>query len=429
MKKITLLIILFFNPGLASQQQVSSNFMETPLTICFIDEYTGFAGGADDKWVGELRKTTDGGKNWYPIYINSSSVFANIWFFNLNNILLNGGNKLYRTINGGINWIIINVPVQVSLTDFFFTNEYTGYLCGDGFFKPAFLKSIDGGYNWQNLSLDTNLDLGDVDFINENTGYVVGNRIILKTTNGGDIITKKIFNYYYLFSVDALDSNIAFSAGYITNSGKCIIIKTEDSGKNWVVNYDKSLSNLNKIVFVNLNQGFAVGGNGVVLRTTNCGISWEETILVDTAEFQDVFFLNENTGWVGGTLYPGGLLYKTTNAGENWILQNSLTERPVEFSLLQNYPNPFNPATKIRFKLNNLSKVVLKVYDMNGKEINVLTEGEFDTGVYEVTFDARLHGQGSNLASGVYFYKIDVTTLNTVVINRFSESKKMILIK
>jgi len=245
----------------------------------------------------------------------------------------------------------------------------------------------------------------------------------LKTTNGGDVITKQIFDYYYLFSIDALDSQTAFAAGYITNSSNCLIIKTQDSGNNWVVNYDRSYSNLNKVLFINFNQGFAVGGKGVVLRTTNSGVSWEEKILVDTAEFHDIFFLNENTGWIVGTLYPGGLLYKTTDSGETWVLQNTLTEKPNEFSLLQNYPNPFNPKTKIRYKLNTLSRVLLKVYDISGKEITKLAEGDFDSGVFEVEFD------GSNLASGVYFYKIDVTTLNKVVIESITETKKMILIK
>ncbi|MBE2216584.1 MAG: T9SS type A sorting domain-containing protein [Ignavibacteria bacterium] len=70
-----------------------------------------------------------------------------------------------------------------------------------------------------------------------------------------------------------------------------------------------------------------------------------------------------------------------------------------------------------------MSRVLLKVYDISGKEITKLADGDFDTGVYEIEFD------GSNLASGIYFYKIDVTTLNKVVIESITESKKMVLIK
>lgn len=425
MQKIFLFAIAIccFHNFSLTQQIVTGNFMERPFTVRYINEITGYAGGSNEKWIGELRKTTDGGKNWVPIYSNTNAIFANIWLFDQNNILISGGGKLFRTTNSGNSWFTIFVPAQVSLTAICFVNENTGFLSGYGFFNPAFLKSTDGGYGWRNLTLDTNLDLGDVDFINENTGYAVGNRIVLKTTNGGETITQSIFSYYYLFSVDAIDSNIAYAAGYITNSNNCLILKTENSGKTWFENYINSSTNLNVIKFINPVLGFATGDNGIILKTADGGLTWKEQVFVDTCDFYDIFFLNENTGWVVGQIYPGGLLYKTTNAGENWSLQNTLTEKPTEFSILQNYPNPFNPTKKIKFKLGNPSKVDIKVYDIQGKEIKTLVKGTFETGVYEVEFD------GSNLSNGVYLYKIDATTLNTIVIKRYTESKKMVLIK
>jgi hypothetical protein len=86
------------------------------------------------------------------------------------------------------------------------------------------------------------------------------------------------------------------------------------------------------------------------------------------------------------------------------------------FSLGQNYPNPFNPSTKINFSILSNSKISLKVYDVLGKEVATLANGEFATGSYNVDFNA------SNLSAGIYFY-----TLTTS--NGFSQTKKMLLIK
>jgi chitinase len=76
------------------------------------------------------------------------------------------------------------------------------------------------------------------------------------------------------------------------------------------------------------------------------------------------------------------------------------TSAPGSFALLQNYPNPFNPTTTITYVLPGLSHVNLTVHDILGREVSVLVNERKEAGVHEVTFD------GSNLASGVYFYRL-----------------------
>ncbi|NQT23854.1 T9SS type A sorting domain-containing protein [candidate division KSB1 bacterium] len=71
-----------------------------------------------------------------------------------------------------------------------------------------------------------------------------------------------------------------------------------------------------------------------------------------------------------------------------------------EYSLDQNYPNPFNPATTINYQVDRLGRVILKVYDLNGREIATLVDAEKPSGNHEVMFD------GSDLPSAVYLYKI-----------------------
>ena len=88
---------------------------------------------------------------------------------------------------------------------------------------------------------------------------------------------------------------------------------------------------------------------------------------------------------------------------------------PKKFSISQNYPNPFNPVTKINYSIPRTSSVSLKIYDILGREIKTLVEEVKVAGYYEINFD------GSNLSSGVYFYRIQA--------GGFVETKKLILMK
>lgn len=89
--------------------------------------------------------------------------------------------------------------------------------------------------------------------------------------------------------------------------------------------------------------------------------------------------------------------------------------RPESFELRQNYPNPFNPTTRISFSLAKAGEVELKVYNVLGQEVETLVDDYYDAGDHEVLFDA------SNMASGVYFYKVNA--------GDYSDVKKMTLLK
>ncbi len=88
---------------------------------------------------------------------------------------------------------------------------------------------------------------------------------------------------------------------------------------------------------------------------------------------------------------------------------------PSVYSLSQNYPNPFNPSTKINFSLPKQGYVSLKVYDVLGKEVMTLVNGQMTAGSYAVDFNA------SDLSSGVYFFRMES--------GEFSDIKRMMLIK
>jgi len=91
---------------------------------------------------------------------------------------------------------------------------------------------------------------------------------------------------------------------------------------------------------------------------------------------------------------------------------------PKDFELNQNYPNPFNPVTKIQYALPVSGNVQLKIFDMTGREIANLVNEVKPAGTYSVNFN------GADFASGVYFYRIDVTGEK-----EFKSVKRMVLIK
>jgi hypothetical protein len=105
-----------------------------------------------------------------------------------------------------------------------------------------------------------------------------------------------------------------------------------------------------------------------------------------------------------------------------WNFQALLTttgnigsEIPKSFKLYNNYPNPFNPVTKIKFDLPINSSVLLKVYDITGKEVANLVDLNLNAGTYEYQWNADKY------SSGVYFYKIETGSFTSV--------KRMVLIK
>ncbi|NQT27753.1 carbohydrate binding domain-containing protein [candidate division KSB1 bacterium] len=86
----------------------------------------------------------------------------------------------------------------------------------------------------------------------------------------------------------------------------------------------------------------------------------------------------------------------------SFVENPDILEQVRSFQLYQNYPNPFNPTTTIGYQVDVFGRVILKVYDLNGREIKTLVDVEKQAGHYTVMFD------GTDLPSGVYFYKISL---------------------
>ena len=122
---------------------------------------------------------------------------------------------------------------------------------------------------------------------------------------------------------------------------------------------------------------------------------------------------------IGSDISNGLFVIKTNFIMTEIPEENNSTAK--DYKLNQNFPNPFNPVTNIKFSLKENSKVSLKIYSIQGKEVADIINDRRDGGDYEINFDAGKY----NLNSGVYFYTLNVNNRS----NSFSETKKMILTK
>lgn len=177
---------------------------------------------------------------------------------------------------------------------------------------------------------------------------------------------------------------------------------SDDNGATW--SDPRNLTNtpdIDEIYPTIAKEGNTPGNVGVVFQVSECPGSNSFTN-TETPRCP-VYWVYRRYDPVTGNLIPIGV--KTIS-----------NEVPNSFALHQNYPNPFNPSTKIKFDVPRNGLVTLKVYDMVGRLVSTLINNEYITaGSKEVTF------AGHNLASGVYFYRLEA--------GEFTATRKMTLVK
>ncbi|HMS65521.1 MAG TPA: T9SS type A sorting domain-containing protein [Ignavibacteria bacterium] len=133
-------------------------------------------------------------------------------------------------------------------------------------------------------------------------------------------------------------------------------------------------------------------------------------IPLSTAPQTTAFFIPSNsTQWKSFKFSLGGVV----------SVNNDLSNFPDKYILDQNFPNPFNPSTKIRYQLPVSNFVVIKIFNIQGKEIATLVNEKQSAGKHEINFDANSVSGG--LSSGVYFYNFNS--------EGYSETKRMMFLK
>jgi hypothetical protein len=189
---------------------------------------------------------------------------------------------------------------------------------------------------------------------------------------------------------------------------------TSNGGVNWVEQQNPQyFGTITSLQFINSTTGWAGGGLDYIYKTTNGGLLWGYQLNYSGAN--RFCFVDSLNGWSAGTASARGICHTTNGGGEIYYVgtTNLNNNIPQSFTLYQNYPNPFNPTTSIRFDIQTSSQVKLSVFDVLGREMEILVDDKLGPGTYEYNWEA------GKLTSGCYFY--------TLISDNFRATKKMIL--
>ena len=423
MKKLVYVLVFLAFAGSVSAQWVLSNTGLAGGTLkqtSFTDLNTGYV-LVQNSPNNYIFKTTNAASSWTQVYNITGDTITTLCFINASTGFAGGrGKKIYNTINGGLNWTsqTFNNFVNKGIKKINFLNASTGFAVGDGIPEGPILKTTNGGINWSQINSGASSFLNDIVFTDANTGYVCGDYDIMKSTDGGNSWSMLFHGvsgdpeYWSLYFVNA-------NTGYFSHSRGGYKVTTNGGSSFSNVVLDTAIGTVfTSVYFIDANTGFLtslsmVNNNGKAYKTTNGGLTWGTQLSTAGIPLLSVLFLTPLTGYIAGYGLPQALLYKTITGGVS--VQNISTEIPSKYSLSQNFPNPFNPRTNIKFQVKSAGFIKLVVFDILGKEVVTLVNEKLQPGTYETTLD------GSNLTSGVYFYKL--------ITGDYAETKKMILVK
>jgi photosystem II stability/assembly factor-like uncharacterized protein len=400
-----ILAVLLCAPVLYSQwfQQVSG----TTFNLHSINSHHGnenFAWTCGDNGV--ILHTTNGGTNWVQQVSGTSNDLYAICFMESSAapvLAVGEGGIILRTTNFGTNWITIASTTTKTLRDI---SDFGFVAVGD---SGTIIKSSDFGITWIPLPSPTTAQLNAVCAIFSN--YIVGNNgTIIKGSSG--------INWQLITSgtnEDLLGVPL-FGSSDLTVGTNGLVWRSSNSGNNWFAQNSNTSVTLRSVEYSvnNTSRIYICGDNGTILKSTNSGSNFGFQNSQTTQNLNSIFFyLGDNTGYSCGN---NGVILKTTNGGGAILTSVSNNNNSISnYSLGQNYPNPFNPVTNIKFSIPSADITSIAIYDITGKQTEVLLERYLSAGEYEVNFD------GSNYASGIYYY--------TMRSGKFLKTAKMIMVK
>ncbi|HPD66283.1 MAG TPA: YCF48-related protein [Bacteroidia bacterium] len=220
------------------------------------------------------------------------------------------------------NWIVLNSKTSRRLSDVYFFNRDTGIVCGE---KGIMLRTENGGFNWTPVPSGTSDQLAYLHFIDQNTGYAtgfVGNGTLIKTTDGGKTWTNASLNIPESRSGGIFFSTpdtgyYAFGNKYYQNSK---ILKTTNGGSSWDTVF-RTPEWISFLFFTDSDHGWATASGSNVYYTFDGGNSWDTFRFTCDMWMSGIYFLNKDTGFVGGLDMGSGCfaIMKTTDGGKNWI--------------------------------------------------------------------------------------------------------------
>jgi photosystem II stability/assembly factor-like uncharacterized protein len=258
-------------------------------------------------------------QGWLVQQSNTSENLNCVFFINENVGWIVGSNgTIIHTTNKVENWNVKPSPVMKDLYSVYFMTDTDGIIVGE---DGVVLKTSNGGSSWDINYIDIST-YHSIFMVSEEIGWIVGdNNAIKKTTDGGISWINQDFSSTVNFSfrdVHFIDSSIGWIAGHGILEG--IILRTTNGGISW--DHFGGGPFFNSIKIISDLFGQAVGEYGLVMETSNGGITWFPQHDFGDDNLLSVYYRDEVTGWVSG---ENGLIAKTLNKGEEWIIQNSAT--------------------------------------------------------------------------------------------------------
>ncbi len=414
----TALFMQMLMPLIADSQTIKSG--NDLWCMEFLDEYTGLTYGDG----GLIKQTTDGGTTWIDKVSNTASTLKKSTIITDDNIVVVGLNgTIIKSTDLGETWIekssgVINDLYGISFGG---RSSEVGISVGS---NGTVLRTTDQGETWVTVltggDKQKSVNFKAVTLSSESKGILAGdNGIILITSDGGLSwyrCSSDIPRINFKFAI-SLSENITFITG---DNGT--ILETTDAGESWFALNTGVTSTIYRIRFADDQTAIAVGSQGTIIRTMDGGESWESESAPTANNLYCLFVVNSMTSYTGG---ESGVIMKTTDGGITWDADKDPLQDPLKDIYagsnikLSAYPNPSNPVTKISYKLNQNADIKIKIYDIDGREVETLANSFQETGNYSVIFN------GTGLSSGIYFCRITVQTNNSIT----AKTMKIILVK
>jgi hypothetical protein len=309
---------------------------------------------------------------------------------------------IYRSANNGLSWTKLGVVRENTFSLALHPSGSMFAVTDTGIYR-----SSNGGSLWQRIPLDQG---GMHSFAVSSDGW------LFAATDNGFYRSSNEGNAWLQLSTSSvtwIGTVIAGKNGEIVlrGSDQGSLIRSTDKGNSWLA--------MNNGVQTEWLQSLNVDQDGVYMCTgEHGGYVWNEPNgkwlhLPSDGLTQE--YLN------GLSRAPSGYLFAWNYEGLYCSdmplthIAQEIHETPGEFRLEQNYPNPFNPTTAVSYQLSAASKTKLVVYDMLGREVEVLVNELKDPGRYEATWNA------AGCASGVFICRMTA--------GAFTASRKLVLLK
>jgi photosystem II stability/assembly factor-like uncharacterized protein len=350
-----------------------------------------------------------------------------------------------KTTDGGFNWESDEtVPGGAQVI---FLDENHGWMLKEGN-AAKISRTIDGGSSWNQYNFGGSNWIGEMFFATPDSGWAFGSNGTLKFTSNGGInwSNQSVGSTNYVQAVWFANSKEGWAGGGYGGGGG-FIAHTNDGGANWdqqSMPYDDHILSFS---FTDNKNGWATTIGGTPFITANGGLTWTTGGYISDGSPDEILMIDNLAGWVitylGGS-EAGAEIFRTDDGGMSWNLEwtndwpnaylTDISLQPgnylwvcgnhnalIQYSEIVSNPeyeieshNPFslspNPATdyvRIKFELKEPSQVRIYVFDINGQAIDMLEDGYFSSGIYELNWNV-CDRNGNKLPGNTYLITLQV---------------------